>query len=65
MTAAQKLTAEFNAVQEIAAQVKKECGNGMKGQTALIAKWNNTGRYMSFDEAAMMEARNRFYGWGK
>jgi hypothetical protein len=65
MTAAQILTQEFNAVQEIACVVKKESGNTSKGQASLIQKWNKSGRYMSFDEAAQMEARNRFYGWAK
>lgn len=66
MTAIERLTFEMNEVAKIAEQVKRETGSSMAAQSALIAKWRgDRERYISFAEACTMEARNRFYGWGK
>ena len=65
MNAVEKLYAEFNAIESVEKIIKKEIGNGSKAHFELIAKWNDTGRYMSLDEAIHLEAKNRYYGWGK
>ena len=66
MTAAERFAAQVTAIMDIAAQVKKEVGATSAAHSQLIEKWRGERvGYFSLDEACTMEARNRFFGWGK